>query len=353
MKRFLIVLPATLVLIWLALIFESTAFALLAFTAVAFAVLSFIWLTLTQRGIKVQLQIPARVADRGQEIGLKVTIQNKSIFPVGKIKLFLAYGENQMIKTEKRVLKLSDVLRGKTEAWERFAVFRSGYYDFKVKKIQIFDPLGLFYVTRRRKSVAHVMVLPKLEEVPVKLGDSVKHFYGETMDYDEDHPGKDSSEVFGVREFQEGDKLQRIHWKLSARMDDLMVKEDSLPKSCAVVLFMPESTADNGEMLDYAASLSFSLMDAKCAHFVAWQSKSRSDVMRMRVTDEESFYEALTTYMQDVSPKLEEDCMERYKEKYKGEQFLHGICAFANGTLVIDGEAAGGIEEVRKELFLK
>ena len=117
MKRFLIVLPATLVLIWLALIFESTAFALLAFTAVAFAVLSFIWLTLTQRGIKVQLQIPARVADRGQEIGLKVTIQNKSIFPVGKIKLFLAYGENQMIKTEKRVLKLSDVLRGKTEAW--------------------------------------------------------------------------------------------------------------------------------------------------------------------------------------------------------------------------------------------
>ena len=94
-------------------------------------------------------------------------------------------------------------------------------------------------------------------------------------------------------------------------------------------------------------------MDAKCAHYVAWQSKSRSDVMRLRVSDEESFYEALTTYMQDVSSQSVEDCMERYKEKYKGEQFLHSICMFANGTVVIDGEAAGGIEEVRKELFLK
>lgn len=353
MKRFLILIPTVMILIWLSLIFESTAFALLSFMAVAFAVLSFIWLTFTQRKLHFQMGIPAKVADRGQEIGLKVTTENHSILPVGKIKVFLTYGENHVIKTEKRVLKLYDVPKGKSESWERFTIFRSGYYDFKIKKIQVFDPFGLFYVTRRRKCAAHVMVLPKLEEVPVKLGESVKHFYGETMDYDEDRPGKDSSEVFGVREFHDGDKLQRIHWKLSARMDELMVKEDSLPRACAVVLFMPESTAENGEALDYAASLSFSLMDAKCAHFVAWQSKSHDDVMRMRVSDEESFYEALTAYMQDVSAQMKEDCMERYKEKYKGEQFLHGICVFANGTLLLNGESEGNVKDARGELFLK
>ena len=40
--------------------------------------------------------------------------------------------------------------------------------------------------------------------------------------------GYDPSELFDVREFQNGDRLQSVHWKLSARTDELMVKELSL-----------------------------------------------------------------------------------------------------------------------------
>ena len=31
-------------------------------------------------------------------------------------------------------------------------------------------------------------------------------------------------------------KRQSVHWKLSARTDELMVKENSLPKACAVAI---------------------------------------------------------------------------------------------------------------------
>ena len=36
--------------------------------------------------------------------------------------------------------------------------------------------------------------------------------------------GYDFSEVTGIREYIPGDKLQNIHWKLSAKKDILMVR---------------------------------------------------------------------------------------------------------------------------------
>lgn len=353
MLRFLLVLPVAFLFAWEALIFESTGFALLSVSVVVFAVLSFLLLLWQQRKVDVRLGIPMKVAERGQKFQVRADILNRNIFPVGKVQIFLAYGENQLTAREKRRVSMEDVPRGESVITEIITIHRSGYYEFLVKRVRIYDPFGIFYVSIRRKAKAHSMILPKLEEVPVKLGEGVKHFYGETMDYDEDQPGMDPSEVFGIREFHDGDKLQRIHWKLSARTEKLMVKEDSLPKGCAIVLFMPEGTENNGRMLDYMASLSFTLMDAKCAHYVAWQSSSRSDVLRLRVDDEESFYVALTTYMQDVSAQKETELAERYREKYKGEQYLHSVCAFADGTLMVDGEVHGGREHHREELFLR
>ena len=39
-----------------------------------------------------------------------------------------------------------------------------------------------------------------------------------------------------MRSFRKGDKIQSIHWKLSAKADELIVKENSLPKACAVTV---------------------------------------------------------------------------------------------------------------------
>ena len=353
MLRFLLVLPVAFLLAWEALIFESTGFALLSVSVVVFSVLSFLLLLWQRRRVEVRLGIPMKIAERGQKFQIRAEIFSRNVFPVGKVQLFLSYGENQLNAREKRKLSMEDVPSGESVITERVTIHRSGYYEFLVKYVRIYDPFGIFYLSFRQKAKANAMILPKLEEVPVKLGEGVKHFYGETMDYDEDQPGMDPSEVFGIREFHDGDKLQRIHWKLSARTEKLMVKEDSLPRGCAIVLFMPEGTEENGRMLDYMASLSFTLMDAKCAHYVAWQSSSRSDVLRLRVDDEESFYLALTTYMQDVTAQKEMGLVERYREKYKGEQYLHSVCAYADGTLLVDGEICGGREHDQEELFLR
>lgn len=47
--------------------------------------------------------------------------------------------------------------------------------------------------------------------------------------YDGKKSGTDVSEVFGLREYREGDTLQSIHWKLSGKMHQLIVREFGRP----------------------------------------------------------------------------------------------------------------------------
>ena len=75
-----------------------------------------------------------------------------------------------------------------------------------------------------------------------------------------------------------------MHWKLSARTDELMVKENSLPKACAVAIAADFRGIKKGRQADsfmkLLVSLSFSLMDQKCSHYVAWYDTSINDIVR-------------------------------------------------------------------------
>ena len=44
-------------------------------------------------------------------------------------------------------------------------------------------------------------------------------------------------------------------------------------------------------------SLSFSLMDQKCSHYVAWYDTAINDIVRARVDDEEGFYIFLNSFL--------------------------------------------------------
>ncbi len=178
-------------------------------------------------------------------------------------------------------------------------------------------------------SSSNVQVLPKMQEIEVHLTEAVRNFYGDADSYDDFRPGHDNSELFQIRAFQNGDKIQSVHWKLSAKLDELLVKEDSMPKACPVV-FMLDYTrnrkGDEGKVSAYLvvlASISFSLMDAGCPHYMVWYSGARKDAVRLRVDDEESLYVFLSCYLEeerlDSVPSLEE----AYREKYKGEHFLY------------------------------
>ena len=108
--------------------------------------------------------------------------------------------------------------------------------------------------------------------------------------------GNISSDVKEIREYRPGDRLQRIHWKLSAKLDDLFVKEMAHTSSLAIIL-VPELCRD--EIHDTAESLlsCIKIMYEKKERFeVCIYNDISCDYTFFTVTDEAGMLEAMTHF---------------------------------------------------------
>ena len=114
-----------------------------------------------------------------------------------------------------------------------------GNVAIKVEKVRIYDYLNIFaWTVGKNFETQNVLVLPPLREMYLDRDG----WYNETEE-DSDRfslykKGDDPSEIFNVREFADGDKIQTIHWKLSGKTGSLMVKEGSLPLTKVINIFV-------------------------------------------------------------------------------------------------------------------
>ena len=87
----------------------------------------------------------------------------------------------------------------------------------------------------------------------------------ESFRYSAERGGDDAGEVYQVRSYKEGDSLKQIHWKLTARLGDVTVREPGYPVSHAVMIFMetgyPGEFPDPDKM-DRQISLTLSFLKA-------------------------------------------------------------------------------------------
>ena len=99
----------------------------------------------------------------------------------------------------------------------------------------------------------------------------------EGTSYDPHRSGQDPSEVFDLRSYREGDAIKSIHWKLSTRFDDVLVREASRPQDHAIAILFgvfacdferPDRADVLSAALSLTASVSLALMRQGYHHLV-------------------------------------------------------------------------------------
>lgn len=317
---------------YFAMMYENTELMLLVYLQAALFVLSFFTVIFRKCTVRGELDIPVGIGEPDKESLVKLVITNKGFLPMGRLKVLLETKDECTGKKKAEWMTVASVLNGET-TFVRSVVFSgTGTYRVRLKTLRVYDFTGLFYGKVKGKGEKKVRVMPRMHEIPVRLSLAVRNFFGEADVYEDGVPGQDKSELFDVREYQKGDRLQNIHWKLTAKQDELMVKEHSLPKACPVVLFLNvhplKGRKRKVRMIPYleaAASLVFSLVDAACPHYVVWFDKELQDIVRLRVDDEEGLFCFLSILMDIVWTQPKEDIAFRYGEKYKREPYVWAL----------------------------
>lgn len=330
-----------LVILYYAILCESSSMALLGMALAVLMGYSFFSLFFRRGKIRAKLEVPMLIAEKDRKFFLRVAVSNDTGRACAKAVFKISYKNSMEKKAYTTALTAQALPPGKSFYQYELLITEPGCYEFRLSRLFLYDFFGVFCWKRRMQGGVNALVLPEICGIPVSVGERVRNFYGDADVYDDLRPGYDPGEVFDVRQFRDGDKLPGVLWKLTAKTGELMVRENSLPKACPVRFFLYSYGGRSRWMLERIAAAAFSVMDAGCAFYAVWMSRSRKDLLRARVDDEESFYQFLVSYMQDCSESDSEDLEERYREKYRGECAVHSLC-FRDGRIFQNGQELKG-----------
>lgn len=302
-------------------------------TLLAFEILLFLAMFLLswyfKKSVTAGLKVRIPAAQKGEEIRVELDVKNRGFLPVTKVDVIVE-AENCGISQGTRTrVTASAPARGQGSEICLTKAEYCGKYHFRMVKGKVWDYLGLFFHRIRCGEDAYVNVMPEFCPMAVDVSEYTRNFPADGEEYDTHRSGDDPSEIFQIREFRDGDTLQRVHWKMSAKADKLMTKELGRPVGyCVLVLVdfhMGKKEKERIERLDavfeLAAAVSYSLWQAGVYHLAAWYDEKQGGICRAHIRKEEQVYEMIDRLLGAGPYEQDIDLMQAYQEEYPGGQF--------------------------------
>ncbi|MCR5306063.1 MAG: DUF58 domain-containing protein [Oscillospiraceae bacterium] len=306
-----LIYAALLVVLVLFLILYRGALSLqLLIFALAFPIILRILLSVQSRKMAVQLRAAKRRLRKGEPFDWMLLVRNNSSIPAVQAQVLLEYRSSLAGLPQNLTVEIPVRPNNTHQVRLTFHAATSGVMDLKLKALRLYDPLHLFSVKRPLRDSSQVMVLPEPAVLPDWLPSAPE--IDDSPEYSKVKPGDDPSEIFDFHVYREGDPITRIHWKLSSKLDDLMVKEFSLPIAGQTVLVpfycltaaQPEAAIRLDAMLAMMSGAAQLLTDAELSASLMLLSK----LTAVPFTDFEDYYDAMTALLRTdpVSEELTE-----------------------------------------------
>ena len=135
-------------------------------------------------------------------------------------------------------------LKGKTNHYEiPLACGLCGEVQITCKEVCVRDLLNLFQIKMKPFGEMRMIIYPRKVNLQVELSQTtIGAPKSEGMM--QNRKGNDLSEIFDIREYVPGDDIRSIHWKLSSKTENLILREASDPSHYNVVL-LPDFGQDS------------------------------------------------------------------------------------------------------------
>src|SRR6266545_2977729 len=135
-----------------------------------------------------------------------------------------------------------------------------GRYAFEDVRVELTDPFGLENVEIPLPAPGALLVYPRLVRVDRLFSETGAHSQDGRRLLLRRHSG---FELHGVREYEQGESLRRVHWRSTARRGQLMVKElEDAPRDEIAVLLDADASAVLAESFDVQVRAAGSILES-------------------------------------------------------------------------------------------
>ncbi len=312
----------------LSVLYNTYYMGIIFLTVLSLPFLMFALLSYIYGMVKADMVSAAHIVNKGDAVPIIIQLHNPTIFPISNLKIYLNY--KNAYSTESFTKEFVVSIDGRTRTSVTFNIVSeyAGNLVISLKAIRVYDYLKLFSLKRRLKGEVKAAVLPYYYELLENDFDTRPTTLVESDYYSPYRSGDDPSEVFAIREYREGDRQQRIHWKLSRKQGQLMIKEFSDPLNCSVLL-LANLSVPQGEnilffidaLLECALSLSYTFLLHGQLHYFSWYDMKLGECKRVRVEREKDLYEAVDGLLQSLPYTETTDALTGYLAEHPHEQY--------------------------------
>lgn len=195
-----------------------------------------ILLVLPGRAIAIDLEAGTD-AGKGEEIPVRLRIKASSGLRIGWLECKLSF-ENAISGEKKEKLFLMPMGMSKVYQTDmKISDQHAGEIRVEVTAQRGLDLFKLVSRKMEAKAYDSCIVRPNMMPIPPSK-DALYSYDMESYVYSGDKKGNDPSDTFGIREYIPGDNPKTIHWKLTGKMGDLVVRELGLPVDNKVLIIL-------------------------------------------------------------------------------------------------------------------
>ena len=355
-KRVGIYLAAVLVVIYLFLMYDEAALTVLLVLGCIYPVFSFLYLRFMRGRITAGLYKVPSMGEKHSKIKIRVWVKNTSGLWSAKYRMEIRAGSSLFMSRDKRKIReagksgahklLSGMVESRGRNMQEYIldVDYCGKMSVSLESLWIYDFLGIFCTRVQLGDTAVIGIMPAFELIPMEVTRRTREFLADAEEHSMERGGDDPSETYRIREYRPMDSVHDIHWKLTAKEGELMVKERGFPLGCVALLWLdlPKkgmSAEGFDRMLENAASICMTLTEEKCIHMAAWFEEKNERVVKYKVNGAEAVYE-LVWRLLDMEPYQSHEMAQiAYEDAFLGDHFSSIITIDGQGSIRVNGEA--------------
>ena len=363
-RLFFILWITIMAVLWLAGNLQSAG-VILADSLLAAVILS-VQATVSAKGLRTDYRLKGS-HNGGNQASLQINTNYNGLLPV---KLYLQMQVENQLTGEKQSMRADGILPGRGAKQNSLLVrmedAHAGKLQLQIETIAVADLFGLFRF-RPRGREEQIKAMQKLSclmlpqaAMPPQLPDIVWKYDQNSDIYAEDRSGIDQSQTYELRDYRSGDSLRSIHWKLSSRSDNWIVREGSWPVGQKLLLLLENSypsarsgarasgcgrvPTQPGSPQDYDSqdaieracagliALSEELTDRGILHDVGWWAKETQKIQTAEIRSAEDLIQALGALLGATLEEHKKTIWERFSREYGENSFSQ--------VIIIDDETA-------------
>ena len=279
----------------------------------AIPLIMFITAFITKKLMKVEMLVKDGTASKREDFPVFIRIDNRSIFPIGKAEAHIEYYNvfNNEINTFQLQMPVQP-LNSQSVTFQLSSAF-CGIINIRCAYICIYDPLRIFRFRVGKDLTAEVAVMPEGHEIDGQIS-YTDRINEESNVFSEFKPGDDPSEVFDLRGYHPGDKLNRIHWKLSSKKDEFIVKDYSLPVDTPCTLFVNLKCYEKNDqrytlpvfdtLVESLVSVSQFMLENERLHSIVFYNAKASSFVERNISDPDDLSAAVQELIISVQDNL-------------------------------------------------